>query len=237
MLLDIYVDESCKQDHEMMVIGGNAVKTINVPYILERFRGVREKHNTWGEVKWQKVSKTKLGFYTDFVDQFFRLAQLELIRFHCLYVDTNQFKHKGDREETYNKLMYQLLLHKFGRKYGSEHQIHVYIDSDFTSQDPETMRPMLNAVLIRYRIRTAPFRRLAYVKSHDTDLVQVTDLIVGAVGARKNNHHKQDGAAPHKVALGQHIAQKARDVEAPIECASFWARRFSLWRFIYKGSS
>jgi len=240
-MLHIYADESCKDAHRYMAMGATAVERTFEPEIAARFRAVRAAHNTFGEVKWTKVSRAKLGFYKRFVDVFFDASKADDMHFYGLHVDTQTFNHRrwnqGEAEIGFSKLIFQLLLHKFGRRYGADYPLTVYLDSRSTRHDPDEMRPMLNSELAkRWEIPTRPFRRITFIDSKKSDLVQVNDLLIGTIGFFKNKHHKRPDCSVHKLALAHYILQRAAECE-PEKFVSIKASRFSVWRFAYKKGS
>lgn len=232
-MLNIYADESCLT-HRYLVIGGISVEESDLKLATLRFMDIRHKHNTWAEAKWAKVSNKKLSFYQDYMKVFFELNSKDILHFHALYIDTHTFAKGHDPEVSFSKLVYQLLLHKFGRKYGDAHRLYAYLDERKTSENPEFMIPMLNADLHKRGIKTKPYKRIHYVKSHDHELIQVNDLIIGAVGSRKNGHHLVAGANVAKVTLGNEISAAAKTT-APYAwmITTRFAPRFSIWNFKY----
>lgn len=238
-ILNVYADESCTGGLKYLVLGGIAVEEAFVPDVLARLRAVRDKHNTHGEVKWQKVSKTKLEFYKAYVDVFFDASLNDDVHFYALYVDTATFNHSkyngGESDLGFNKLIYQLLLHKFGRKYGLNYTLNVYLDERSTRHDPENLRPMLNHELARWDIKGDPFRQLRFKNSKECDLIQLNDLLVGTVGFKRNLHDKKPDCAPHKIELAEHIVRRALENEKPHRLNSTLAKRFAVWAFKYRG--
>lgn len=239
-ILHVYADESCTGGQKYLVLGGIALEEAFVPEALRRLKSVRDAYNTYGEVKWQKVSKNRLDFYKAYVDVFFDASQDDEVHFYALYVDTHTFNHTkyngGEAEIGFNKLIYQLLLHKFGRKYGQNYRLYVYLDDRTTKHDPEAMRPMLNNELdSRWQIGGRPFRQLRFRDSKQCDLIQLNDLLVGTVGFKRNLHDKRPDCAPHKIALAEHILRRAHENEKPHRLNSQQARRFAVWPFKYRG--
>jgi len=234
----IYADESCKDAHKYLILGGLCLEFKDVDPVLQALTNVRFHHNTHGEVKWIKVSNSKLQFYMDFVDVFFDFATTDVLHFHCLIADTTTFNHKlhngGDAEIGFNKLIFQLLLHKFGRNYGKNYSLYAHLDERVTKDSPDKMRPMLNAALRKREIGTNPFKRISFQNSKSTDILQLNDLLIGAIGFRRNGHHLRDGAAPHKVMLANHIRQRVSTVQGRIKANSSNAWRFTVWNFAYR---
>lgn len=234
-MLDVYLDESCKDAHRYLVIGAICVDTDLVPDIRGRLRSVREQFGQFGEVKWSKCTRMKQPFFQAFADVFFDASAKDEMFFHALYVDCSTFDHhkfnRGDSDLGFNKLIYQLLLHKFGRRYGHEHPMHVYLDQRATKHQPEAIRPLLNSDLRRWGIATEPFRRLTFVDSAKSDLIQLNDLLVGTIGFTKNRHDKRQDCAAHKVALKDHIVKRALANDHPHRLNWASARRFCVWPF------
>lgn len=235
-LMNVYCDESCKDAHHYLAVGGLCIQNTIEPDAVQALRDVRMAHCQFGEVKWTKNSRHKLAFYKAFVDVFFDLSANDKMHFNGMYVDTRTFKHSvyngGDRDLGFSKLIFQLLLHKFGRRYGDQHQMHVYLDARVTQHQPEQMRPMLNADLRKkWGVPNDPFRRITFQDSEKSDLVQLADLLVGCVGATKNGHHKMEGAAEHKTELRDHIIKRAIDNEPCGRLNRPNTKRFYVWNF------
>lgn len=238
-MLNIYVDESCKDGIRHLILGGIAIELRHIQIVSDELLRQRDQFKTFGEVKWQKVSKAKLPFYKAYVDVFFNLSTSDLLQFHALHVNTSTFNHgkwnQGSSELGFNKLIYQLLLHKFGRRYGGYYRLYVFLDERTTQHTPETIRPMLNAALAKeWGIPGAPFRRLTFQDSKKSEILQLNDLLIGAIGFRKNGRHQLPEASPAKVELAEYIARQAVQLEHPIRVNSPKARRFTLWAFEFK---
>lgn len=238
-MINIYADESCKENHRHLILGGIAIQTAKVPHALSSLKEIRNKFSTHGEVKWTKASKSKLDFYKAFTDVFFDLNRKSEAHFHCLTVDTRTFNHhafnQGNAEIGFNKLIYQLLLHRFGARYGENFKIYVYLDKRNTSQQPDSLRPMLNSALKRDKnIVTYPFKRLTFQDSKASDIIQLNDLLIGAIGFRKNGHHLAENCSQHKLQLAQHIVRQAVEIQRPIRLNSRGADKFSVWNFEFK---
>jgi len=80
-LFNIYCDESChleKDNSDVMVLGEMKVDARFLPDIYNRIRQIKVNHglSSWFEVKWTKVSMSKIDFYLDLIDYFFDTAAL-----------------------------------------------------------------------------------------------------------------------------------------------------------------
>jgi hypothetical protein len=241
-ILDVYADESCKSGHRYLSIGAIAVEKKGVPSVLARFHAARASRNAWAEVKWSAFRRSKFHFYKMFADTFFDLAHEDTLHFHSLYVDT-QTADAGTFDEWhgdfgFDKLIYQLLLHKIGKRYGEHYRIHVYLDARECRQAPNVLRPMLNNTLAKWhKIDTEPFRDIRFMDSKASDILQAADLLTSCIGSRKNGHHKRVGACQEKRELGDHIARRAKALDWPFGLESRFAKRFTIWPFVYKKGS
>ena len=237
-MIDVYGDESCTSGHRYLVLGALAIERPLVAGVVDRLKAVRDRHNTHGEVKWSKISRAKLDFYKEYVDVFFDTSAQDDLDFRALYVDTHTFNHhrfnSGDAEIGFNKLIYQLLLHKFGRTYGANYGLDVRLDSRTTKADPDELRPMLNSDLCRWGITNRPFRRIRFAHSHECELIQLNDLLVGTVGFKKNLHEHRPGCSAHKIEMCQHIIRRALQNEKPHRLNSSHAKRFAVWPFQFR---
>ena len=121
-VMEFYADESCCGGSERnLIIGGIAVRLDHVAELEGRLRSVRAGYPiglTNNEVKWSKCSKAALPFYKDFADVFFGAAERDLASFTGLWVNKSTFDHRtynaGSPDIGFNKMVYQLLLHKVG---------------------------------------------------------------------------------------------------------------------------
>lgn len=232
-MIHVYVDESCKDAHKFLVIGGIAIKAEALQDITSRLISVREDFNYWGEIKWSKCSRLKLDLYKRYVDVFYEAAEADITHFHCMTIDTstinNRLHNDGCPEIGFNKLIYQLLMHKFGKRYGDLSRLYVYLDDRDTKQKPELMLPMLNSNLRKMGIDTRPFRLLTFQKSHTSELLQLNDVLLGSVGYRLNALYKAEDASQHKKELMHYIVKKTMQLENPQHAALFttWSFRYN----------
>lgn len=212
-MLDIYADESCQNRHRYMVLGGVCAATNDVPQILSAIQKVRDKHKIYGEFKWTKVSKAKLQAYIELTDVFFSLAERNLLHFHSITIDTTKLDHSkhshGDSEIGFSKFIYQLLI-KFGRLYESEKPYYCYLDKRTTNQSITEFKSILNnGIAKNWSIRDFPYKRVAYRSSKKSDMLQLNDVLLGAIASRTNCHHEKEGASKHRCALSEHIVNNA----------------------------
>ena len=114
MKYNIYCDESCHLEHDhqkIMVLGAVRCDKTYKSQIVKEIRAIKEKYNMkrFCEVKWTKVSPSKLELYKELISYFFTNPHLS---FRAVIVDKTKLKHElfnQTHDEFYYKVYYQLL--------------------------------------------------------------------------------------------------------------------------------
>ena len=181
--IEIYCDESRQElfwsrkrkGARYIVIGGVWMKKNDRPRIKEQIQTLRKQHKVHGEIKWKNVAPSKLDFYKALVDSFLQ-SQL---RFRCILIDKNELDlvkfHRSDEELGFYKFYYQLLHHWIDdfTKYS------VFVDLR-TSGSPARLKELYD-VLCNANL-TADIVQIQRLPSKQSNLIQLADFLVGAVG-------------------------------------------------------
>jgi transposase len=226
---DGYIDESSQTQHRYLVLGGTILPRENVRGIVSAIWAARKPDLPANEMKWNKVSRTKLAAYKRVVDVFFDPPFRNSTQFHCLIVDTTKHKHhiynQGNRDIGFNKEIYQLAL-KFGRLYRG--LFHIYPDRRSTTQKTDDLRLMLNRGIRKQGDkRDWPYRRLQFRDSKTTELLQLTDIFAGAIAYRHNGHDLAANASPAKTDLSKYILRRAGIADVMRDTAI--GGKFTVW--------
>lgn len=210
---DIYLDESSQTKHRYLVIGGIIVPTSRATDLSKQIAAARLPELPMGEMAWTKVSRGKLVAYKRVVSLFFDMTPTNLIEFHSLVVDTSMIKdfafNSGSRETGFNKEIYQLL-RKFGRLH-KRRLFHVYLDKRNTKSKTEDLRTILNRGIAKAGdARDWPYRRVHFRESCDCNILQLVDIMLGALAFRLNGHRDAQGASPAKCELSDYVLSRSR---------------------------
>lgn len=210
---EIYLDESSQNRHEYLILGGVILHKHCTLRFKELIVKARNPELPFGEMKWAKVSRSKLSAYRRVIDVFFDGDQdCRPMEFHSLVVHMpklkdNQFN-KGSREIGFNKDVYQLCM-KFGRLY-RQRLFHVYPDQRDTKSSTEELRSILNfGIRKKGDPRDWPFRRLHFQDSKNQYALQLVDLLIGAIAYRLNKHHLAPNASEPKTILSEYVLGRA----------------------------
>ena len=170
---NIYCDESTHLQHDgmpFMIIayvstGYNQLKLHN-----EHIKMLKAKHKFKGEIKWSGVSKSQYSFYADLLEYFFATD----IKFRAVIVDKTQINETRENfkySDFYFQMYYQLLYHKINPDY--MHNIYLDIKDTCSQSKLQKLSDILNL--------SKAIRNLQFIKSHESYLMQVADLIMGAI--------------------------------------------------------
>lgn len=231
-LHDIYIDESSQTQNRFLVLGGIIVPTKHLPELEQHIRSLRLPELPKGEMKWTKVSPSKLAAYERVVTGILRppAGPLELMEFHSLVVDTSKLKDKvfngGSREIGFNKEVYQLC-QKFGRTHKGK-LYYVYLDYRDTDSRPGELRDIVNRGIMRKQPEADwPYRRVHFRNSAECLSLQVVDIFIGAIAFKLNGHYASPDASGAKRQLSDRIMSLAgvRDVTRDTNVRG----RFTVW--------
>lgn len=177
--LNIYCDESCHLEHDsqkVMVLGAISCPKTMVRATSIQIKKLLIKHNLdeHYEAKWVKVSKTKLDFYKDLILLFYENPNLN---FRSIIVpDKSRLKHEDfhqTHDTFYYKMYYELL-----RKFIGKNCYDIYLDIKDTNGNKKI--EFLRNIIIR-KFPQCQNVKIQIVKSHEVRIMQITDVLIGAI--------------------------------------------------------
>lgn len=237
-LLGIYCDESRQTQHRFMAVGGLIIDEDAIEHFNDTMRKFRVELNMNRELKWTKVSTGKLSEYKRFVDYFFALSNTNHVAFHSMVIDTHQLDHarynQGDKDLGLNKFYYLLLIHAFGKRYYKKYKpcrFIVLVDKRSSKQSLSEFRRILNnGFSKKYGAVDDPFRTVEPRDSKGCEMLQINDILLGAIGYHWNDCNLLSGASKAKISLSNYIAAKAGLPDLS-RSTKYGARRFTIWKF------
>jgi len=130
---------------------------------------LKKAHNFKGEIKWSNVSNAKYNFYKELIEYFFATD----LWFRAVIIDKSQIKASNQEEfdDFYFKMYYQLLHHKIDM--GSNYNIYIDIKDTRSHIKTNELRKILS--------HNSSIKRLQTIRSYESGLLQLTDLIMGAI--------------------------------------------------------
>jgi len=224
----IYCDESCHLENDgmkAMVLGALWCPAGHRKRMSRKIKALKAAHGLADnfEIKWVKVSPAKLPFYVALLDLFFDEVML---CFRGLVVPDKQFLDHGrftqNHDEFYYKQWYTLL----NRLINPEKRYRIFLDTKDTQGRRKVAK--LRDVLCNanYDFDRSIIESIEQVQSHDVPLLQLADLLIGALSYVHRGLH----GSPAKQALVAHVRRRCG---LTLEQSSLWrAEKFNLlvWR-------
>ena len=182
-IYNIYCDESChlENDHQKsMVIGAVWCRLEKRREIAVHLRELKQKHGLSAdfEVKWTKVSLAKIEFYLDYFDYFFDNDNLH---FRAVAIpDKSKLNHAAfgqDHDQWYYKMFFVLLKHIFIPE--NTYRIYLDIKDTRSQQKVDKLHDVLCNNFLDFNKEI--IARVQHVRSHETEVLQVTDILIGAL--------------------------------------------------------
>ena len=226
---NIYCDESChleNDDISVMVLGGTYCRAGEVRRISRAIRELKKEHGLSPdfEVKWTKVSQGKLEFYRALIALF---LQDDFLHFRGVLIpDKGALDHGSfgqNHDEWYYKMYYTMLRYVIA----ASNRYRVYLDIKDTRGGQKTRH--LHDVLCNslYDFDHKTVERVQQVRSHESELLQLTDLLIGAIAYENReltgSEAKLALIADLKAELGQ---------DALSQTSAFGRRKFNLLRWL-----
>jgi hypothetical protein len=215
----IYCDESEeKGKHFSNFYGGVLVRSGDIDEVRRILAQKKHELNLHGEVKWNKITGNYQDKYIALMDTFLDLVAFDNVKVRIMFTQNTVIPknlNKRHIDEKYFMLYYQLLKLAFGLQHSplipGGVRLRIYPDK---LPDTEEQIAKFRGFLVALE-RTPEFRRLgltvrpedvADVASHDHDLLQCLDIVLGAMHFRLNDKHLEK--PPGKYRRGKRTVAK-----------------------------
>ena len=203
-MINIYCDESCHLEHDnakAMLLGAISCPASEKNRIYSEIRDIKTSYgvSSWTEIKWTGVSPSKEALYIALIDYFLQEPSLS---FRAVVAknksNLNHEKYNcGSHDLWYYKSYYYLLDAMIG--YSEEYK--VFIDIKDTCGGAKIIK--LQEVLCnnKYDFKHEVIKDIQQIKSNESEIMQLTDLIMGAIGFYHNEHYNRQNSSSAKRAI------------------------------------
>lgn len=180
---NIYCDESChleRDPHKAMVLGAVWCAKDDKEPLFNRVKEIKQKHGLKPgfEIKWNKVSKSKIAFYRELINFFFDTDKLN---FRALVVaDKNELDHEKFGH-THDAFYYKMYFDMLKIIISPNASYYIYLDIKDT-QGYEKVHKLQEVICNNhYDFSKKIVKRIQEVRSDEVSLLQLTDLLIGAL--------------------------------------------------------
>jgi len=181
---NIYCDESCHLENDginVMVLGAIKCPKEQRMRISKEMKAIKTRHNlpTDFEIKWTKVSKTKLPFYLELINYFFNTPELS---FRGLIIPDKSKLNHTQYHNTHDDFYYKMYFYLINAILENSNKYNIYLDIKDTQGSQKVQK--LEEVLANanYDFDRDMIQKIQQVHSHEVEHLQLTDLIIGALG-------------------------------------------------------
>lgn len=226
-----------------MALGTTAVSDQHLAHVRAMFLAWKTKLGVHGEIKWQRTDKKNLDRYKTLVTVYFNLLRRGILQFHAMTIPAADFDPKALGNDTpeaaYNRCFHHLLLWKYcGGTAGGpplrDRKYFVLFDKRTSKVPWKPFRlAVCRAAATRYGMDHWPFRRVEYEESHLEIMLQVNDLILGAVGFWWNKKHStMPTAKSPKGKLARHVTKSLGTTYSLFQIP-YLSKNFTIWRLTF----
>jgi hypothetical protein len=181
--INIYCDESCHLPNDgqrAMVLGALWCFKARVNEHHRAIAALKAKHrlSPFFEAKWSKISPSKLDFYKDMIEYFFASRA---IGFRAWVIPDKTVLSHDQHNQTHDDWYYKMYFYLLRNLISTERKFHIYLDIKDTHSGLKLHK--LKQVLrnANYDFSREIIERMQHVHSHDIGLMQLADVLIGAV--------------------------------------------------------
>lgn len=264
MEYNIWLDESDSHgSFYSNFYGGILVKSTDIAQVTNNIQTCISDLHIDEEIKWQKVSEYWFSRYVKLIDVVFGLMAENKIKIR-IFFRHNQYVALGltpqQKKEEYQRLYYQFIKHSFGLEYSNPTKERIYLRL-YLDDMPLKGAGKNEFISCIYNLNNDEHFRKANINIRREDIVevdskkhillQVMDLILGAMCFRLNEKHKEKIANSRvrgkktiiKEKLYKHINQKIREMKPNFNIGvstsyrvidDVWNDAYRHWSFVPK---
>ncbi len=189
---NFYCDESCHLEHDRskyMILGMVYCLKRDVKFINNKIKEIKIKNGItpFSEVKWSKLTKKNEQLYIDLINFF--LDRNVNLSFRAIIINKNKLNHKQFKqthEDFYYKMYQYLLSYKIHPLMSNK----IYIDQKDT-HNSQRIKSLSNILKKKfYDYDNNKILPIQVIKSHEIQIMQLTDILTGALSYELNNKEK-----------------------------------------------
>ena len=183
IIINIYCDESCHLPNDRqkaMVLGALWCFRVEAKEHNQAIADLKARYrlSPFFEIKWTKVSPGKLDFYTDLINYFFNSSTMG---FRAWVIPDKSILSHDDYSQTHEEWYYKMYFYLLRNLIFTDRRYHVYLDVKDTRSRKKLRKLWEVLSNANYDFSREIIEKVQHVHSHDIGLMQLSDLLIGAV--------------------------------------------------------
>lgn len=203
MLYNVYCDESCHLENDNineMVLGAVWCPQNKLHEINQRIREIKLRNGIPNstELKWTKLSPAKVDAYKDIINYFF---DDDALHFRGVIIPNksklNHEKFNQTHDEWYYKMYFDMLKVIFSPN--DHYEVYIDIKDTNSYQRSQKLREVCSNSM--YDFSQHIIQRLQPIRSDEVQIMQLVDLLIGAIGYENRTFPDDFRKSPAKLAV------------------------------------
>lgn len=210
-MINIYCDESCHLEHDSahaMIMGAISCPVEKRKRVYDDIRNIKKKHglSSWTEIKWTGVSPSKIGLYQELLEYFYNE---DALAFRAVVLkDKENLDHAKYNQGSHDLWYYKTYFYLLDAMVDYSEEYRIFVDIKDTCGGPRVKK--LHNVLCnnQYDFKHEVIKEIVQIKSHESEILQLTDFIMGAIGYYHNGHYHSSGSSTAKNSIVDSLIEK-----------------------------
>lgn len=224
--IKLFCDESCHLEcdaADIMVLGAISCEAKKSVSLNRHIKWLRHQHNYHTELKWTKLIAKQWPFYRALLDL---LIDDEGVRFKATVVQhKGRLNHDFFNEGSHNTFYYKMFYYTLRDFLTTDYKYQIYLDYMDTLGGEKTKKL---CQVLKSEGRENLEVKAYIVQSYESQLIQLCDLIIGAVGYKNRTDIAHESDIKKKIV--KYLEKKlchSLDYTTPP-----WERKFNIFRFV-----
>ncbi len=194
----------------------------------------RAQNGMTSELKWQRIQDNRFARHQAIATEAINRIRAGEMSFRSIVLEKSRIDyrrfHAGDKELAFHKFMYQLLFHCFCKRVNLSDRLVIFVDHRYTSYNLGDLKDVLNSAMRGKGFSGDPVSVVQAVNSKKSQLMQINDILLGAVGFHANGRDSIPSTKTSKIGLAAHVAQEVGWPHLRQNCNAL-SGGFGVWQF------
>lgn len=193
-MYNIYCDESCHLENDgqkSMVLGAVWAPVNKVKTITNDINAIKVKYGLtkFTELKWTKISPSKINMYEDIVNYFFDNRNLH---FRCVVIPDKSKLNHSVFNQTHDDWYYKMYFNMLKSIIIPTEEYNIYLDIKDTQSANKVrgLHTYLGNTI--YDFKLEKIKKVQSIRSHESILIQICDILMGAVSYNSRELNSSD---------------------------------------------